>query len=131
MSKRISELTDITTLDTTASIPSDAYGVLAYNGANYRVKIGDFISSLRIPTKASLGLELVDNTADIDKPVSKATQQALQGKAPITHKHQLSDIEGLSEALAAKADKPHTHQASDIEGGLTAEPSVVFLQAEW
>jgi hypothetical protein len=35
-------------------------------------------------TKASVGLGSVDNTADVDKPVSTATQAALSAKAAIT-----------------------------------------------
>lgn len=32
-----------------------------------------------LPTKSSLGLSLVDNTSDVDKPISAATQTALDG----------------------------------------------------
>jgi len=36
-------------------------------------------------TKASVGLSNVDNTADVDKPISTATQNALDAKAPASH----------------------------------------------
>lgn len=36
-------------------------------------------------TKEQLGLENVDNTSDIDKPISTAIQEALDGKAPTKH----------------------------------------------
>lgn len=36
-------------------------------------------------TKKQIGLENVDNTSDIDKPISNATQTALDNKAPVSH----------------------------------------------
>ena len=36
-------------------------------------------------TKEQLGLENVDNTSDIDKPISTAIQEALNDKAPTNH----------------------------------------------
>ena len=36
-------------------------------------------------TKEQLGLENVDNTSDIDKPISTAMQEALNDKAPLNH----------------------------------------------
>ena len=36
-------------------------------------------------TKANIGLSNVDDTADADKPISTATQTALNGKAPTSH----------------------------------------------
>ena len=36
-------------------------------------------------TKAQVGLEFVDNTSDLDKPISTATQEALDAKAPTSH----------------------------------------------
>ena len=37
--------------------------------------------------KASVGLGNVDNTSDLNKPISTATQQALNGKAATVHSH--------------------------------------------
>jgi hypothetical protein len=42
--------------------------------------------------KADVGLGNVDNTSDAGKPVSTATQTALDGKAATSHTHSLSDI---------------------------------------
>jgi hypothetical protein len=50
-------------------------------------------------TKADLGLENCDNTSDAAKPVSNATQAALDGKAATTHTHSLSDIAQSGAAL--------------------------------
>lgn len=43
-------------------------------------------------TKEQIGLEYVDNTSDFDKPISYATQEALNGKANSTHYHHASYI---------------------------------------
>jgi hypothetical protein len=54
-------------------------------------------------TKTDVGLDNVDNTSDANKPVSTATQTALNGKANSTHTHAQSDITNLVSDLAAKA----------------------------
>jgi hypothetical protein len=41
---------------------------------------------------ASVGLGNVNNTADVDKPISTATQTALNGKAAVSHTHVAADI---------------------------------------
>lgn len=43
-------------------------------------------------TKSDVGLSNVDNTSDANKPVSTATQTALNGKAALAHTHPLSDL---------------------------------------
>lgn len=70
--------------------------------------------------KGDVGLDQVDNTSDLDKPVSTATQTALDGKADSVHGHVTSDITGLDTALSGIS--------SDISGINTAlsgkEPSI-------
>lgn len=56
--------------------------------------------------KADVGLGNVDNTSDAAKPVSTATQAALDGKAATTHNHD-----------ATYAALSHTHNASAIDAG--------------
>jgi hypothetical protein len=43
-------------------------------------------------TKSNVGLANVDNTSDVNKPVSTATQTALNGKANTSHTHVAADI---------------------------------------
>lgn len=43
-------------------------------------------------TKADIGLANIDNTSDSNKPVSVATQTALDGKAALAHTHTASQI---------------------------------------
>ncbi len=42
--------------------------------------------------KSTVGLNNVDNTADINKPISTATQGALDAKAALSHTHAASDV---------------------------------------
>lgn len=44
--------------------------------------------------KGDVGLGNVDNTSDANKPISTATQTALDGKAPTSHTHAAGDITG-------------------------------------
>jgi hypothetical protein len=88
--------------------------------------------------KTLLALNNVDNTSDADKPVSDATQTALNGKAATNHTHTISQVTGLqteldgksatthnhdittltgyAAAMATKADASHTHAISDVTG---------------
>ena len=73
--------------------------------------------------KADVGLGNVDNTSDANKPVSTATQTALDTKAATSHTHAISDVTGLQTALDGKqasgsyAAASHTHAAADITSG--------------
>jgi hypothetical protein len=53
--------------------------------------------------KADVGLGNVDNTADLSKPVSTATQTALDGKAALSHTHTASQVTDFNTAAAAAA----------------------------
>ena len=59
-------------------------------------------------TKTEVGLGNVDNTSDANKPISTATQSALDGKqvagsyAAATHTHTVADVSGLQAALDGK-----------------------------
>lgn len=83
-------------------------------------------------TKAQVGLGSVDNTSDLNKPISNATQTALNtkasnadlnqlaldtatalgGKSNTGHTHPTGDVVGLDAALAGKSDSGHTHGTS-------------------
>ena len=53
--------------------------------------------------KADVGLGDVDNTSDAAKPISSATQTALNGKANNSHGHAIADVTGLQTALDGRA----------------------------
>lgn len=58
--------------------------------------------SFQILDKTAVGLSNVDNTSDANKPVSTATQTALDGKSDIGHVHIIANVTGLQTALDAK-----------------------------
>lgn len=70
--------------------------------------------------KAAVGLANVDNTSDVNKPISTAAQTALDGKqvagsyAAAAHGHAQADVTGLVAALAGKSDTGHTHPQSEV-----------------
>ncbi|MBS1418228.1 MAG: hypothetical protein HPZ96_07715, partial [Ruminiclostridium sp.] len=55
-------------------------------------------------TASEIGLGNVDNTADADKPISTATQTALDGKADTGHTHTVSDITDMPAYLTQETD---------------------------
>lgn len=76
------------------------------------------------PTKADLGLANVDNTSDANKPVSSATQTALNAKANTSHIHAIADTTGLQTALDSKAS---TATATTSTNGLMSAPDKTKL----
>lgn len=63
-------------------------------------------------TPAQIGLGNVNNTADLDKPISTAVQTALDNKANIKHTHKKSDITDFPNSLPAdggNADTVNNH----------------------
>lgn len=49
--------------------------------------------------QSTIGLANVNNTSDADKPISTATQTALNAKAATVHTHAISDVTGLQAKL--------------------------------
>lgn len=49
--------------------------------------------------KADVGLSNVDNTSDVNKPVSTATTTALSGKSDTGHTHTIANVTGLQTAI--------------------------------
>ncbi|MFN7041663.1 MAG: tail fiber domain-containing protein [Acidovorax temperans] len=78
-------------------------------------RVGDIVLS-----KSDVGLGNVDNTSDANKPVSAATQTALDGKANTSHTHAVADVTGLQTALDGKAASSHTHAIANVTGLQTA-----------
>lgn len=70
-------------------------------------------------TKEDLDIAMVDNTSDMDKPVSTATALALADKSDVGHTHEISDVVGLQDALDAQrgvlvAERTSTGQFSTL-----------------
>ncbi len=88
-----------------------------HGGQNVKLRL-DKVKDL--VTKDDVGLGNVNNTSDLDKPVSTAQQGALNGKADVGHGHAITDIAGLPDALVSKADATHAHNIVDVTGLQTA-----------
>jgi len=80
-------------------------------------------------TKTMVGLGAVDNTSDVDKPISTAQQTALNFKSDIGHTHTVSEITDftsvLSNALITSTYSTAIPDAtySVAVGGATAQPA--------
>ena len=124
------------------NISVTADGVISVNLSAYLKsdEISDWAKLSEKPTYTAneIGLGNVDNTADADKPISTATQTALDGKADTGHTHTVSDITDMPAYLTQETDptvpawakaeskptytadevgaakKNHTHNVSDI-----------------
>jgi chromosome segregation ATPase len=93
MAKRISEFPEIVVPSGPEEVP------VAFEGRTYRIKLGNIAGLIPLPTKAQIGLGNVDNTSDLAKPVSQATQTALNAKANQVHTHSENEVVGLSSSL--------------------------------
>ena len=96
--------------------------LIASNNTNYRIKtrrLADALGSSLI-NKAALGLNNVDNTSDLNKPVSSAMQLALNAKSDTVHTHLITSIDTLQTTLddlantADKANTVHSHTVGDV-----------------
>ncbi len=104
-SKPISQLQELTAITGEELLP------VVSQGKTRRIALNKL---KQIITKVDIGLGNVDNTSDLDKPVSRAQQSALNEKANRVHDHPLEDVRGLPEALALLAEKQHSHSTDDI-----------------
>lgn len=149
-----SQISDATTTGRAVVTATDAAAARAAIGAgssnltigttSTTAKAGDYA-----PTKADLGLSNVDNTSDASKPISSATQTALNAKASSTdltaglatkantsHTHAIADVTNLQTTLDQKAPLASpaftgtpTVNGSPIGGGTTIPDSVLYPQA--
>lgn len=78
------------------SFPPSAHNHVISDVTSLQTALDDKASSIDLSTHVS-------NTSDANKPVSTATQTALNGKANTSHTHVISDVTGLQTALDGKA----------------------------
>lgn len=98
------------------------------NGDFIQRRLGAWVNRSVSQVKSEMAIDRVDNTEDINKPISTSMQAALDGKAAQGHTHVKADVEGLAETLSslesdvdnlktAVADKSsidHSHEISDV-----------------
>jgi len=89
---------------------------------NFTITLDTIRSIVR---KSDVGLSNVDNTSDLDKPISQSVIVALNGKANIVHNHSVQDVTGLQAVLDAKATLIHTHTTSAISDFTTAVTNLI------
>lgn len=82
-----------------SALIEDVILIVNQDGVNFQISIEDLFKDIQIPTLFSLGLDKVDNTSDLEKPLSSAIVEALNKKAAVIHEHELSSIVGLVDAL--------------------------------
>lgn len=102
--------------------------VAAYISAEGVLMAALNLSDLGNPAVArgNLGLGNVNNTSDADKPVSTATQTALNGKANASHTHTLAQISDTSANGRAMAAATYATMRSllNVADGANATPSL-------
>jgi hypothetical protein len=96
------EIDDLTDVDTSTTAPGTNNN-LKWDGTNWvpDSRLSSHITDTDNPhsvDKADVGLSNVDNTSDANKPISTATQTALNGKSDTSHTHSydfddLTDVE--------------------------------------
>lgn len=110
----ISELEELFTISGQEELPVEVAG------RNFKIKTETITKTV---AKHTLGLDNVDNTPDILKPISTDTQIALDSKAARIHTHTVNDIVGINDAIGGlqiqindKANLIHTHAITDVTG---------------
>lgn len=97
-------------------------------GTNTHTQIDSHISSTLNPhnvTKSQVGLGNVDNTSDLSKPVSTATQTALDGKSDVGHTHLGGG--GVTDHTLLTSIGVRTHAQIDSELDALAAPSFITI----
>ncbi|MFL0165586.1 pyocin knob domain-containing protein [Candidatus Clostridium helianthi] len=106
------------------------------NGNSWSAWIELYSNSVK-PSASDVGLGNVDNTSDLNKPISTAVQTALNGKANSSHDHDgryYTELE-INAKLDGKSDTTHTHNyaGSSSTGGAAnnavklATPKIISL----
>lgn len=81
--------------------------------------------------QGDVGLSNVNNTSDIDKPISTATQTALDGKAPLSHNHPWSDITSVPVLIQSQTGYSSiTALTSDLALGTVATPLAIRIASQ-
>lgn len=96
--------------------------------------INDHITDTDNPhevTKEQVGLENVDNTSDLDKPISNATQEALDEKADVEHTHEVGEVNGLQDLVdELQVNIDNHNENKDNPHAVTAEQVGAYTMDE-
>lgn len=86
--------------------------------------IGD---ELRTPTISEVNKVIsdIDNTSDLNKPISNATQEALNNKANLEHTHKYSTYSTILDTpTALKNPEPLIIQGNEYDGSVRTEINI-------
>lgn len=114
-------------IDFSTLVPATDGGSSLYAAYNHTHPGGSGVTSVNGETgivvldKADIGLGNVDNTSDSSKPVSTATQTALNGKANTSHTHSISDVNDLQTQLEGLQPAGDYLTADDISNLISDE----------
>lgn len=82
-------------------------------------------------TKEQVGLANVDNTSDLEKPISHDMQEALDGKANLEHIHEIGEINSLQGSLDELQANLDTHiENKDNPHEVTTEQIGAYTKEE-
>ena len=117
----ITGLPNAATLTGTERVPMDQAGTTVDASAQ---------AIANLATAATVGLGNVNNTSDLSKPVSTATQTALDGKAAASHTQAASTITGLAAVATTGGygdliSKPTLGTAAPLDVAATGDASAV------
>ena len=79
-------------------------------------------------TKAAVGLGNVDNTSDVNKPISTATQTALNGKADLSHSHTLGNISDAG-SMASQSASSVSITGGAIDGATVGQTTAAAVKS--
>ena len=101
-------------------VVSDAIKIpVLFSGENYTIDAGLFKT---IVTKDTIGLSRVDNTSDLEKPISTATQVAIDElKLRLNEKANLSDLSALGARVTVNERKIADLELFTTSGTIPAE----------
>lgn len=112
VSAHSSDTTDVHGIADTTVLVSDSDLATALGAIDYPVDSVAGKTGAVTLVKGDVGLGNVDNTSDLNKPISTATQTALNGKANTSHTHTESDVTNLVSDLSDLDSR-----VSDLEAG--------------
>lgn len=92
MAIKISQLDEITEFTGEEKVP------VAYQGNNFHFRLKNV---KKLITRADLSIDNVDNTTDLNKPVSIATATKLNQKASLVHSHTSLEITDLDQHIVS------------------------------
>lgn len=105
----------------------DAYSELGGVDSSLRETVSKHIGDVENPhkvTKAQVGLNKVDNTSDLEKPISEATQEALDSKINTSSIVDNLESKDNSKVLSAKQGNILKNKIEDVESKISGSGSV-------